>query len=54
MQSGGDPFTRRRLAHIALAATTAALSAKAQRAPAPTATDATGVTRRFANFIVET
>lgn len=56
MHSGCDHFTPRRLAHIALAGTTAALPAKAQRVPAITTStaDATGLTRRCADFIVQT
>jgi len=56
MQSGSDHFTRRSLARVALTGATAALSAKAQReqATAANTTDTTGLTRLFADFIVQT
>jgi hypothetical protein len=51
MQSAGNALTRRKLAQIAVAGTTA-LAAKAQEnKPAPP--NPSGLTRRFASFIVQ-
>jgi hypothetical protein len=51
MQSAGNALTRRKLAQLAVASTTA-LAAKAQgNKPAPP--DSSGLTHRFASFMVQ-